>query len=291
MPRNVDFGAAGTGVTSLEIARSRLQSAAGAAIPGAGTGIALQRCVLECLVELGVKESFAGGYQLHAVNAAPLGEAVVAAVAVNGQLRALYKTPGYTMAQLLQQLVEKGLAKLTFSGTTKYAAALPGPLVQQLVAAEVGADASRRDVQHTAAAYSGINGRSTASVAAPAVRVDHMPTVQMVTSEQQAAVAVARLMAAREVAMDCEGDLERGGSIALIQLFALPSSHGIAGSSSAPSANGNNTAAAACYVFDVHAMAEGERQGAMRSLARLLESPDTVKARLPGTLCFIWLIV
>lgn len=103
-----------------------------------------------------------------------------------------------------------------------------------------------------------------------------LPVAQLVTTEAAAAAAVAALLAAPMVAMDCEGALERGGSISLIQLYApgAGASATAGGSSSSPDATGNSSG---CYVFDLQAMAPATRAAAVRDLARLLESPDTIK--------------
>ena len=93
------------------------------------------------------------------------------------------------------------------------------------------------------------------------------PQPRMVTSAAAAEAAVAQLLAAPEVAVDCEGSgqgLGRAGPISLVQLYA-------------PEAGG--AAAACCFVFDLVAMPEAERAGAMRHLARLLESRDVAKVR------------
>jgi len=89
-----------------------------------------------------------------------------------------------------------------------------------------------------------------------------MPTAQLVTTEAQAAAAVEQLLQAPEVAVDCEGDLDREGPIALVQLYA-------------PSAGAGSSGG--CYVFDLVAMQPGVRAAAVRHLAHLMESADTIK--------------
>ena len=98
------------------------------------------------------------------------------------------------------------------------------------------------------------------------------PAARLVTSQAAAAAAVNALLAAPAVAMDCEGALERGGSIALIQLYA-PGYGDTAGGSGGSAGAGSSP----CYVFDLHAMAPSVRGAAVRQLARLLESPSVVK--------------
>jgi hypothetical protein len=90
-----------------------------------------------------------------------------------------------------------------------------------------------------------------------------MPEAQLVTSELQAAAAVAELLRAGEVAMDCEGELRRDGSVSLIQLYAPASA-------AAP--------ASPCFVFDLGGMQRTEREAVLARLQGLLESPDVVKA-------------
>lgn len=67
---------------------------------------------------------------------------------------------------------------------------------------------------------------------------------------------MAELLAAAEVAVDCEGDLERDGAIALVQLYA----------------GGER-----CYVFDLAGMDAEEVPAAVGHLARLMESETTTK--------------
>lgn len=93
---------------------------------------------------------------------------------------------------------------------------------------------------------------------------------QLVSSAEAATVAVDALLQAGEVAVDCEGDLQRGGSISLIQLFALPAA-----------AHGQGEQPC-CYVFDLAGMPGEERKVTLRQLARLLESPDVVKVGWQG---------
>lgn len=100
-----------------------LLSYANAALPGQDAATALKRTLLRCLLECGFKQRSDGGYELHAVLAAQLGEAVMAAVKADAVQRALYRTPGYTLAQLLDSLQSCGLMRINFNGVVKYAAA------------------------------------------------------------------------------------------------------------------------------------------------------------------------
>ena len=99
-----------------------------------------------------------------------------------------------------------------------------------------------------------------------------LPAVRLVMSETAAATAVEALLVAPAVAVDCEGALQRGGSISLIQLYAP----GAGGAAPGNSSSGGGTSSP-CYVFDLHAMAPSVRSAAVRQLARLLESPSVVK--------------
>jgi hypothetical protein len=84
-------------------------------------------------------------------------------------------------------------------------------------------------------------------------------------------------MAADEVAMNCEGALERGGSISLIQLYAP-------GSATSDIAATSSRDGECCYVFHLHAMQLHVKQAAMRQLVCLLESGSTTKVRASGAL-------
>lgn len=106
-----------------------------------------------------------------------------------------------------------------------------------------------------AARAAAANGTGAASSAA-ATTSTALPTAQLVTTAAAAEAAVAELLAAAEVAVDCEGDLERDGAIALVQLHA----------------GGER-----CHVFDLAGMEPGELPVAVGHLARLLESETTAK--------------
>ena len=149
-------------------------------------------------------------------------------------------------------------------------------------AASYGSMPAPSDASMAAASSSAATAAPIARPAAPrpAARVGTMPAPQLVTTEQAAAAAVDRLLAVNEVAMDCEGALERSGSISLIQLYAPGSASGSSDSAAASSSGGG-----CCYVFDLHAMQPHVRQAAMRHLARLLESGSTTKVRAWELLC------
>ena len=104
-----------------------------------------------------------------------------------------------------------------------------------------------------AAAAAGTNGTTAAGAAATSTA---LPVAQLVTTAAAAEAAVAELLAAAEVAVDCEGDLGRDGAIALVQLYA----------------GGER-----CHVFDLAGMEAGELPVAVGHLARLLESETTIK--------------
>lgn len=124
----------------------------------------------------------------------------------------------------------------------------------------VGTSTSAQALTHQLAGLQLGNGNIGACVGGSSSNVgSSLPPGQLVTTEAQAAAAVAELLSAPEVAMVCEGDLQRDGAIALVQLYAP------------------GTAGGACYVFDLHGMAPGVRAAAVRHLARLMESPDTAK--------------
>lgn len=210
------------------------------------------------------------------------------------QLVQLHTVGGQVQAQLLVQLLAAAFRANTLqAGTAAGAAAgplpLPIPLPQpaangsaarqpstapptpevtsQLAALQLGSNAgpsSSNGRPNGAAAV--LRGSSSGSGGPGA-----LPEAQLVASAEAAAAAVAALLQAGEVAMDCEGDLHRDGSIALIQLYAPT-----APPAAAP---GQLQAQPRCYVFDLAGMEEGEREGALRQLARLLEAPDVVKVR------------
>lgn len=104
-----------------------------------------------------------------------------------------------------------------------------------------------------AAAAAGTNGTTATGAAATSTA---LPIAQLVTTAAAAEAAVAELLAAAEVAVDCEGDLDRDGAIALVQLYA----------------GGER-----CYMFDLAGMKAGELPVAVGHLARLLESETTIK--------------
>ena len=144
------------------------------------------------------------------------------------------------------------------------ALALPLPLPLPPAAAAPAARSSSQGAPGAAPAVDAVAARLAALRLAAG---DRLPTPQLVTSEAAAAAAVERLLAVPEVAVDCEGELDRAGPIALVQLYAPEAA-----------ADGGS----ACYVFDLLAMPEAERPGAMRHLRRLLESGDVTKVRVGG---------
>ena len=81
-------------------------------------------------------------------------------------------------------------------------------------------------------------------------------STRLVTTPTEAVAAVAALLGADAVAMDCEGDLRRGGSLALMQLQA---------------------AGGPCYLLDLVAMSAPARQEALAHLAPLLAADRPLK--------------
>ncbi|KAL4457525.1 hypothetical protein ABPG75_012390 [Micractinium tetrahymenae] len=91
-------------------------------------------------------------------------------------------------------------------------------------------------------------------------------------TEQEAAAAVAALLAAPQLALSCK--LQPDGSLVVVTLCSPASS----GSGGAPGiSNGSGGGGGAASVFPLAGMAPAVRQAVMRHLARLLQSPDVVK--------------
>jgi len=114
--------------------RALLQSVADAAVPAScgGNKASLMRTVLRCLLGKGLKQRTDGSFEMQPVVTAPLGEAVVAAVAADGEQRALYQTAGHKLEDLLSALQTAGVITVTQLGVTKYAAANQRWLQRQL---------------------------------------------------------------------------------------------------------------------------------------------------------------
>ena len=306
--------------STLGAARHLLSSAVPAAVRGKGPAVALQRSVLNCLLQLGLGQREDGQFEVKAVHGAQLGEAVLAAVAAHARQHALYKWPGYELKDLLAKLQLTGLVSISYVDSAKYAAAKAARLLKHVTAAQlaaaqapalplpipppgaaapaaaagavqVGLPGSNPYSSMPAASDASMAGASSSAttavpIARPAaprppaqVGSASLPTPQLVTTEQAAAAAVDRLLAASEVAMDCEGALERGGSISLIQLYAPGCGSGGNAASSSSASSASSGGGGCCYVFDLHAMQPHVRTAAMRQLARLLESASTTKVR------------
>ncbi|KAL4443459.1 hypothetical protein ABPG75_011196 [Micractinium tetrahymenae] len=232
---------------------------AAAVVDGHSAAARLRRVVLECLLEKALAQRPDKGFELRSVLPGQLGDAVDRAVAADVQLLAVYETAGHTLAEMLESLDCMGLVS----------SALVGPNFLAALQLSDGAGPSRHSGSRASGAAAGrlgngsmTAGRSTGSSLAA------LPEPQLVASAEAAAAAVSALLQAGEVAMDCEGDLSRDGSVALIQLFAP---------AAVPAAAPGQPPQPRCFVFDLAGMAAGEWEAALRQLAHLLESPDVVK--------------
>ena len=136
---------------------------------------------------------------------------------------------------------------------------LPIPLQpRQTEQAQQGANAATSaDALAAGRAALQLRGGSAAPAATGAAATSAaLPAAQLVTTAAAAEAAVAELLAVPEVAVDCEGDLERDGAIALVQLYG----------------GGER-----CWVLDLAGMEAGEVPAAVGHLARLLESDSVTK--------------
>lgn len=128
--------------TSLAAAAERLHAAVAAALPGSSASAQLKRTALNWLLERGLQQRSDGRYELRAVTAANVGHGMATAACANAALRAIYKTPGHTLADLLNSLQSAGLASIGFVGLDKYAVALPQRLLQTAGAAPLAMPAA-----------------------------------------------------------------------------------------------------------------------------------------------------
>lgn len=158
---------------------------------------------------------------------------------------------------LIDLLAQKPLA----SAAPAAAAPVPLPIPlqpRQAQQAQQGASAAA-GANSVAAGLAALQlGGSAASAATGAAATSAaLPAPQLVTTAAAAEAAVAELLGVSEVAVDCEGDLERDGAIALVQLYA---------------------GGECCWVLDLAGMEAGEVPAAVGHLARLLESDSVTKA-------------
>lgn len=160
---------------------------------------------------------------------------------------------------LLDELVGRSAAAAAPAAPAAAALPLPIRLPQLPQQAQQAAGAAPQLGNGSGSSVSAVttaaaaNGTAAAGAAATSAA---LPTAQLVTTAAAAEAAVAELLAAAEVAVDCEGNLERDGAIALVQLYA---------------------GGEGCYVFDLAGMDAGEVPAAVGHLARLMESETTTK--------------
>lgn len=213
----------------------------------------LVRLVLQCLVRLGLEQGTSGQFKLHPVHVAQLGAALHAAFAERPELSAVYVKDG-PLETLLRAMQGRKLVHVTKNKLV---------MVHMHVAKQLSKHAGSQPQRAATPATPDLQPAQgpAARPPPPPPPPSRMPDARLIASEQQAAAAVTELLAAGEVAMDCEGDLRRGGSVSLIQLYA-------------PAA----AAVSPCYVFDLEACRSNERPAVMARLQSLLESGDVVKA-------------
>lgn len=96
--------------------RALLRARAAVALPGETAAVRLNRTVLECLLEKALILRPDEAFELRSVLTAQLGEEVNRAVAADAQLRALYRSPGHSLADVLNSLDAMGLAETAFVG-------------------------------------------------------------------------------------------------------------------------------------------------------------------------------
>lgn len=130
-----------------------LRGRAAVALPGGGAAERLRRTLLECLLDKALAQRLDGGFELRSVLAAQLGEAVNKAVADDVQLRMLYKSPGFSFAEVLKSLESVGMVSTAFIGLKRVKHAMvTSSWVEQYTAASTSSTSARRPAAGAAAA-------------------------------------------------------------------------------------------------------------------------------------------